>query len=233
MSGIAARLPTYMKVEIFSDVACPWCYIGHTRFARAAERFRARGGTLEVTMRPFQLSPEAPAEGEPLLDALARKFGPDVARTTGRVVEAAAGDGLELRFDRAVSANTFEAHRLVELASRQGRGEEMAERLFRAHFTDGLNVADPDVLAGLAAETGVRDTGEGAAEVREHLDRAAGLGISGVPLFLFEEKFAVSGAQPEETFAAAIDEVAERTGQTPVTLLAAPGEACDDGSCAV
>ncbi|MET7464783.1 DsbA family oxidoreductase [Nonomuraea sp. NPDC005501] len=233
MSGIAARLPTYMKVEIFSDVACPWCYIGHTRFARAAERFRARGGTLEVTMRPFQLSPEAPAEGEPLLDALARKFGPDVARTTGRVVEAAAGDGLELRFDRAVSANTFEAHRLVELASRQGRGEEMAERLFRAHFTDGLNVADPDVLAELAAETGVRDTGEGAAEVREHLDRAAGLGISGVPLFLFEEKFAVSGAQPEETFAAAIDEVAERTGQTPVTLLAAPGEACDDGSCAV
>ncbi|MEV0197601.1 DsbA family oxidoreductase [Nonomuraea sp. NPDC050691] len=222
-----------MKVEIFSDVACPWCYIGHTRFARAAERFRARGGTLDVTMRPFQLAPDAPAEGEPLLDALARKFGPDAAQMTGRVTEVAAGDGLELRFDHAVSANTFEAHRLVELATRQGRGEEMAERLFRAHFTDGLNVADPDVLAKLAAEAGVQDTGEGAGEVREQLARAAGLGISGVPLFLFEGKFAVSGAQPEETFDAAIDEVAERVGQTPVTLLAAPADGCDDGSCAV
>ncbi|MBN6054381.1 DsbA family oxidoreductase [Nonomuraea sp. RK-328] len=222
-----------MKVEIFSDVACPWCYIGHTRFARAAERFRARGGTLEVTMRPFQLSPDAPTEGEPLLGALARKFGPDAAQMTGRVTEVAAGDGLELRFDHAVSANTFEAHRLVELATRQGRGEEMAERLFRAHFTDGLNVADPDVLAKLAAEAGVQDTGEGADEVREQLARATGLGITGVPLFLFEGKFAVSGAQPEETFDAAIDEVAERTGQTPVTLLAAPADGCDDGSCAV
>ncbi|NUW31044.1 DsbA family oxidoreductase [Nonomuraea sp. SMC257] len=222
-----------MKVEIFSDVACPWCYIGHTRFARAAERFRARGGTLEITMRPFQLNPDAPAEGEPLLGALARKFGPNAAQMTGRVTEVAAGDGLELRFDDAVSANTFEAHRLVELATRQGRGEEMAERLFRAHFTEGLNVGDPDVLAKLAAEAGVQDTGEGADEVREQLSRAAGLGISGVPLFLFEGTFAVSGAQPEETFDAAIAEVAERIGQTPLTLLAAPADGCDDGSCAV
>ncbi|WP_253775061.1 DsbA family oxidoreductase [Nonomuraea roseoviolacea] len=222
-----------MKVEIFSDVVCPWCYIGHTRFARAAERFRARGGTLEITMRPFQLNPDAPAEGEPLLDALARKFGPNAAQMTGRVTEAAAGDGLELRFDHAVSANTFEAHRLVELATRQGRGEEMAELLFRAHFTDGLNVGDPEVLAKLAAEAGVRDTGEGADEVREQLSRAAALGISGVPLFLFEGQFAVSGAQPEETFDAAIAEVVERIGQTPLTLLAAPADGCDDGSCAV
>ncbi|GAA2310836.1 protein disulfide isomerase FrnE [Nonomuraea roseoviolacea subsp. roseoviolacea] len=233
MTAVAGRLAMCMKVEIFSDVVCPWCYIGHTRFARAAERFRARGGTLEITMRPFQLNPDAPAEGEPLLDALARKFGPNAAQMTGRVTEAAAGDGLELRFDHAVSANTFEAHRLVELATRQGRGEEMAELLFRAHFTDGLNVGDPEVLAKLAAEAGVRDTGEGADEVREQLSRAAALGISGVPLFLFEGQFAVSGAQPEETFDAAIAEVVERIGQTPLTLLAAPADGCDDGSCAV
>ncbi|MEU8105233.1 DsbA family oxidoreductase [Nonomuraea muscovyensis] len=227
-------MATYMKVEIFSDVACPWCYIGHARFARAAERFRARGGRLEVTMRPFQLNPDAPAEGEPLLGALERKFGANVAQMTERVAGVAADDGLEVRFDRAVSANTFEAHRLIELATRQGRGEQMAERLFRAHFTDGLNVADPGVLAGLAAEAGVDDTGEGAAEVRDQLGRAGSLGITGVPLFLFEEKFAVSGAQPEETFTAAIDEVAERTGQTPITTLAAPADGCDDdGYCAV
>ncbi|MEQ4721321.1 DsbA family oxidoreductase [Nonomuraea sp. B19D2] len=221
-------------MEIFSDVVCPWCYIGHTRFAKAAERFRAKGGTIDVTMRPYQLNPDAPAEGEPLIPSLERKFGPNAGQMVRRVVDTAAGDGLTLDFDHAVSANTFEAHRLIEVAERQGRGKEMAERLFRAHFTDGLNVGDQDVLAKLAAEVGVEDGGEGADQLREQLDRARALGISGVPLFLFEGKYAVSGAQPEEAFAAAIDEVAERTGQTPITQLAAPADGCDDdGYCAV
>ncbi|GAA3538919.1 DsbA family oxidoreductase [Nonomuraea rosea] len=223
-----------MKVEIFSDVVCPWCYIGHVRFARAAERFRAKGGTIEVTMRPFQLNPDAPAEGEPLIPALERKFGPNARQMTERVVSAAAGEGLELDYEHAVSSNTLRAHRLIEVATRQGLGKEMAERLFVAYFTEGRNVGDPDVLAGLAAETGVEDDGAGAEEVREQLDRARALGVTGVPLFLFEGKFAVSGAQPEDAFAAAIDEVAERTGQTPITQLAAPADGCDDdGYCAV
>jgi predicted DsbA family dithiol-disulfide isomerase len=222
-----------VKIEIFSDVACPWCYIGHTRFARAAEAFRAKGGTVEVTMRPFQLSPDSPAEGEPLLQALERKFGPDATQMTSRVTAVAAEDGLDVRFDRAISANTFEAHRLTEVATGQGLGEEMAERLFRAHFTDGLNVGDPGVLATLATEVGVRDTGDGAGQVREQLARARGLGITGVPLFLFEEQFAVSGAQQVETFAGAIDEVAARTGQTPIIPLATPADGCADDSCAI
>ncbi|MER6947897.1 DsbA family oxidoreductase [Nonomuraea sp. NPDC000554] len=222
-----------MKVEIFSDVACPWCYIGHVRFGRAAERFRAKGGTLDVTMRPFQLNPDASPEGEPLVSALERKFGANVEQMSVRVTAAASAEGLDVRFDRAISAPTFEAHRLIEVAGRQGLGEEMADRLFRAYFAEGVNVADPAALAGLAAEAGVDDTGEGAAEVREQLGRARRLGISGVPLFLFEEQFAVSGAQPEETFAAAIDEVAARTGQTPIVQLADQGDGCDDGYCAV
>ncbi|WP_103955224.1 DsbA family oxidoreductase [Nonomuraea solani] len=223
-----------MKVEVFSDVVCPWCYIGHVRFARAAERFRAKGGTIEVTMRPFQLNPDAPAEAEPLLPALERKFGPNAGQMIQRVIDTAAAEGLELDYDHAVSANTLEAHRLIEVATRQGLGEEMAGRLFLAYFSQGQNVADPAVLAKLAAETGVQDTGEGAEEVREQLGRARALGISGVPLFLFEGQYAVSGAQPEETFTAAIDEVAERTGQTPITQLAAPADGCDDdGYCAV
>ncbi|MEV0387254.1 DsbA family oxidoreductase [Nonomuraea sp. NPDC050643] len=223
-----------MKVEIFSDVVCPWCYIGHVRFGRAAERFRAKGGTIEVTMRPFQLNPDAPVEGEPLLGALERKFGPDAGQMVRRVVDTAAAEGLTLDYDHAVNTATLEAHRLIEVATRQGRGEEMAGRLFRAYFTEGRNVADPAVLAELAAEVGVRDTGEGAGEVGEQLARARALGISGVPLFLFEGKYAVSGAQPEDAFAAAIDEVAERTGQTPITRLAAPADGCDDdGFCAV
>jgi predicted DsbA family dithiol-disulfide isomerase len=223
-----------MKVEIFSDVVCPWCYIGHVRFERAAERFRAKGGTIEVTMRPFQLNPDAPAEGEPLIPALERKFGPNARQMTERVISAAAGEGLELDYEHAVSSNTLRAHRLIEVATRQGLGKEMAERLFVAYFTEGRNVGDPDVLAGLAAETGVEDDGAGAEEVREQLARARALGVTGVPLFLFEGKFAVSGAQPEDTFAAAIDEVAERTGQTPITQLAVPADGCDDdGYCAV
>ncbi|MFB9472843.1 DsbA family oxidoreductase [Nonomuraea salmonea] len=222
-----------MKVEIFSDVVCPWCYIGHTRFDRAAERFRAKGGTIEVTMRPFQLDPDASSDGEPVIPAMQRKFGPNATQMIDRVVGVAAEDGLELRYDQAISAGTFEAHRLIEVATRQGRGKEMAERLFRAYFTEGRNVGDPAVLAELAADAGVTDTGEGEGEVREQLARARSLGISGVPLFLFEGKYAVSGAQPEDAFAAAIDEVAERTGQTPITQLAAPADGCDDGTCAV
>lgn len=219
-----------MKVEIFSDVVCPWCYIGHVRFARAVSRYRAKGGQVEVVHRPYQLNPDATSEGEPLLRALERKFGPDVAQMTSRVAAVGAEEGLEMDFDRAVSAGTFEAHRLIEVATRQGRGHEMAEGLFKAHFTDGLNVGDPAVLAKLAAEAGVEDTGEGAEEVRGQLTRARQLGISGVPLFLIEEKFSVSGAQPEDTFLAALEEVAERTGQTP---LAPPADGCEDGVCAV
>lgn len=223
-----------VKVEIFSDVVCPWCYIGHVRFARAAERFRAKGGTIEVTMRPFQLNPDAPAEAEPLIPALERKFGPGARQMTERVGSVAAEEGLAMDYERAVSANTFEAHRLIEVATAQGLGKEMADRLFGAYFGEGADVGDPGVLSRLAAEVGVEDTGEGAEQVREQLGRAGALGISGVPLFLFEGKFAVSGAQPEDAFAAAIDEVAERTGQTPITQLAPPADGCDDdGFCAV
>lgn len=226
-------LSSSVKVEIFSDVVCPWCYIGHVRFAKAAEAFRAKGGTIDVTMRPFQLDPSSPAEAEPVLTMLERKFGGNAGQMADRVIGLAAEEGLELRYDRALSVNTLRAHRLVEVAEGQGLGAEMAERLFRAHFTEGLDVGDPGVLAELATEVGVRDTGEGAEQVAEHIARARTLGITGVPLFLFEGQFAVSGAQPVETFEAAIDEVAERTGQKPITQLAAPADGCDDGYCAV
>jgi len=224
------RLFIHVKVEIFSDVACPWCYIGQVRFAHAVERFRARGGEIEVIHRPFELAPGASTEGEPLLRALERKFGAGFAQMAPRVIDAAAEDGLVMNFDKAVSTGTFDAHRLIEVAARQGLGHEMSERLFAAYFTEGLHVGDPEVLARLAEEIGVKDTGEGAEEVRAQLARAHALGISGVPLFLFEEKYTVSGAQPEDTFLTVLEELAERTGQT---LLPPPADNCDDGVCAV
>ncbi|WP_169980355.1 DsbA family protein [Microbispora sp. H10836] len=224
-----------MKVEIFSDVVCPWCYIGHHRLRQAV---RAFGGDVEVAHRPFQLDPDGVSSGEPLLRALERKFGgaDRVTQMTGHVTGVAAQDGLELRFDRAVAAGTFEAHRLILLAGRAGRDGDMADRLFRAHFTDGLDVGDPATLAKLAAETGVEDTGEGAEQVRAELARARALGVRAVPLFLFEEKFAVSGAQPVETLVAALREVEARTAQeaaAPGTTAGTAGEDCDDGTCAV
>ncbi|MBB2911725.1 putative DsbA family dithiol-disulfide isomerase [Streptosporangium becharense] len=238
-----------MKVEIYSDVVCPWCYIGHTRFARAVERYRAKGGEVEVEFRPFQLAPDAESNGELTRDWAAGKFGgaERAAQMFARVSGAAAEDGLALDFDHAIQANTFDAHRLIQLAVEQGKGEEALYGLFRAHFTDGLDIGSREVLAGLADRIGVKadlDGEDGAAAVREELARGRALGVSAVPLFLFEGQFAVSGAQPEDTLLAALEEVAERTGQSPAArAVKAATEArdvrdgadvCDDeGYCAV
>ncbi|MEV7966859.1 DsbA family oxidoreductase [Sphaerisporangium sp. NPDC088356] len=216
-----------MKVEIFSDVVCPWCYIGHTRFTRAAERYREQGGEVEVRLRPFQLAPDAESLGEPLTTWMERKFGgPEQTRQlTGRVTGVAAESGLDLHMDHAVQANSFDAHRLILAATEQGKGEQMAQRLFRAYFSDGLDIGSRETLAKLAGEVGVQvslDGEDGAEETRAQIDRARELGISGVPLFLFEGKYAVSGAQPEDTLLAALEEVASLTGQAPPDQ----GEAC-------
>ncbi|MFI7535666.1 DsbA family protein [Streptosporangium sp. NPDC049376] len=225
-----------MKVEIYSDVVCPWCYIGHTRFARAVERYRATGGEVEIGLRPFQLAPDAESTGSPLLTWAAAKFGGQerARQMFAHVTQVAAQDGLEMRFDRAVHANTLDAHRLIQIADEQGRGEEALYRLFAAHFTDGLDVGSREVLATIATDLDVKadlDGPGGTEQVRQELSRARSLGVSSVPLFLFEGQFAVSGAQPEDTLLAALEEVAERTGQTPGT--AETGEACDDGHCAI
>jgi predicted DsbA family dithiol-disulfide isomerase len=236
-------LQPYVKVEIYSDVVCPWCYIGHARFARAVERYRAKGGEVEVEFRPFQLAPDTESNGELTLKWAEEKFGgaERAAQMFGRVTDVAAEDGLVLDYDRSIQANTFDAHRLIGLAGKQGKGEEALYALFQAHFTDGLDVGSREVLAKLATELGVRadlDGEDGAAAVKEELAHARALGVSSVPLFLFEGQFAVSGAQPEDDLLAALEEVAERTGQSPaaraVKAAKAGGDACDDeGFCAV
>ncbi|MBB4935849.1 putative DsbA family dithiol-disulfide isomerase [Streptosporangium album] len=177
------------------------------------------------------------SNGELTLKWAAAKFGgaERAAQMFGRVTHVAEEDGLALDFDHSIQANTFDAHRLIQLAGEQGKGEAALYALFRAHFTDGLDVGSREVLAGLADEIGVRadlDGEDGAAAVKEELSRARALGASSVPLFLFEGQFAVSGAQPEDTLLAALEEVAERTGQTP-TAAKVDGDACEnDGYCA-
>ncbi|HLA63564.1 MAG TPA: DsbA family oxidoreductase [Rhodothermales bacterium] len=231
-----------MKVEIYSDVACPWCYVGERRFARALGAFPQAEG-VEVTFRPYQLDPSLPATPSPLRESLTRKFGAQLDAMLRQTATTAAADGLDLQFDRAQSVNTLEAHRLMRLALREGGPDvqrALAEGLFRAYFTDGLNVADPDVLADLAAEAGLdREraaaylaTDEGAEEVEKEIAHAQRLGIRAVPTFVFDGRYAVQGAQPTSTFLQVLEEV-QREAAGAVVGGEGDAEACDDGACAV
>lgn len=206
-----------MEIEIYADVVCPWCYIGKRRLEEALASY---DGEVAVRFRPFQLDP-SPVDGpRPLLDALAEKFGGParVREMTDRTTEVAASAGLELRFDRAVAANTFEAHRLVRFATGRGLAEPVVEALYRAHFTDGLDIGSRLTLAKIASEVGLDeaevrahlDSEAGVAELRDELTAARELGVSSVPTFVLAGKYAVTGAQEAETLRSALAEVARR-----------------------
>ncbi|WP_200827425.1 DsbA family oxidoreductase [Thermomonospora echinospora] len=204
-----------MNVEIFSDVVCPWCYLGQARFRAAVARF---AGEVRVTWRPFQLDPGAPATATPAADHLAAKLGgPErVAAAHDRLRALTAAEGLPFAPEKALRVNTGDAHRVIALAGRAGVQDAVVERLFRAQHAEGRDIGDAGTLAELAAEAGLDvaavrtllDSDEGVAELEQDLARARALGINGVPFFLFEEKWAVSGGQPTEVFEGALQEVA-------------------------
>lgn len=205
-----------MKVEIWSDVVCPWCYIGKRRFERAVQALRDEGITepIEVTWRSFQLDPSAPVGNpSPAADAYAKKFGgPEIAaQIIDKVTRAAAGDGLEFRMDIALRANTVNAHRALHWALETGGIEAqgaLKERLLKAYFTDGLDVGSADVIARCADDTGLDgtvlrswlDTEGGKQEVVADLRGAMDREISAVPSFVIDGRFLVPGAQDPDTF---------------------------------
>jgi predicted DsbA family dithiol-disulfide isomerase len=198
-----------MDVEIWSDIACPWCYVGKRRFEAALARFEHRD-EVRVTWRSFELDPGAPAERERSgAEHLAEKYGMSVEAARARqaqLAEMAAADGLDMRFDLTRGANTFDGHRVLQLAAAHGVQGEMKERLMRAHHTEGELVSDHETLVRLAAEAGlpqaeVRDALAGdrfAAEVRDDERTASALGIAAVPCFVVDRRIAVAGAQPPE-----------------------------------
>jgi predicted DsbA family dithiol-disulfide isomerase len=207
-----------MRIEIYSDVVCPWCYIGERRLGRAL----AQRPDLEVerVWRPFQLQPELPASGLPWAAFAAAKFGgaERAWEMFARVTEIAADEGLEYRFDRmATAANTVDAHRLILFARDSGKEWPMAEALFAAYLTHGADLNDLDQLVSLAAGVGLPaedvraylagDAGRDAVAASQ--DEAAALGIGGVPFYVFDGRYAVSGAQPVELFLRALDLAAE------------------------
>lgn len=229
-----------MKVEIYSDVACPWCHVGKRRFERALEAFPG-AGEVEVVYRPYQLDPQAPTTGIPLLQRLSQKYGANARAMAERVSAQAREEGIEMDFDRALAANTLDAHRLLRLAEGEHGAEvqhALAEALFQAHFSEGRDIADRAVLTELAGRAGMEaeraraylDSAEGAAEVRAEIEQAQAMGISAVPTFVFEGKWAVQGAQPASAFLQALEAVQRET-----TGVAAEGgaEGCGDDGCAI
>jgi predicted DsbA family dithiol-disulfide isomerase len=235
-----------VKVEIWSDVVCPWCYIGKRRFEAALARFAHRDEVV-VEWKSFELDPgatsSAAAEGADAsgyADRLAAKYGttrPEAQKMLDSMTAAAAAEGLDFRFDRAVAANTFEAHQLIHLAAAHGRQDEAKERLLRAYFTEGEAVGDREVLVRLAAELGLdaQETREAleqqrhAAQVRDDEAEATALGIRGVPFFVIDRTYGVSGAQPAEQLL----EVLQRAwGEThPLTMVGSgTGERTDDAA---
>jgi predicted DsbA family dithiol-disulfide isomerase len=237
-----------LTVEIWSDVVCPWCYIGKRRFETAAARL-ADEVDLEVVFRPYQLDPTAsPGMSAPVVEAYAKKFGgaERAAQIIDQVTEVAAGEGLEFHMDKALRANTLLAHRLLFLAEGSGQQYQLKERLLQAYFCDGLDIGDPDVLADCAADVGMpRDAAraylestDGAAEVATMLRVAADAEITAVPTFVFDGRWAVPGAQDPETFVNVVrrllqrraDEAATTEATTEATTDAA---ACTDEACDV
>src|SRR5438552_2791809 len=198
-----------MKVEIWSDVVCPWCYIGKRRFEAALGRFAHRDD-LSVVWRSFELDPSAPTRrtGDSA-ERLAAKYGMSRAQAVAsqdRLTQMAAQEGLAFHFDQAQSGNTFDAHRLLHLAAERGLQDEVKERLLRAYFSEGEPIGERATLVRLVAEVGlaadeveaVLASDSYAEEVRAEEHEATELGINGVPFFVIDRRYGVSGAQPAD-----------------------------------
>ena len=220
-SGTAGGAPTRttpLRVEIWSDVACPWCYIGRRRFAAALERFPHREH-VDVRWRSYQLSPEAEVgsdETEAQMLARTKDLPLEaVHEMFAHVTRVAASVGLAYDFDRVRPANTFDAHRLIHLARRHGpaTADRAVEALMSAHFEQGLAVDDREVLVWIGAEVGLEADDvrralagdDGAAEVAADLDEGRVVRVSGVPFFVLDRRLGVSGAQPTELFTEALE----------------------------
>jgi predicted DsbA family dithiol-disulfide isomerase len=235
-----------VKVEIWSDVVCPWCAVGKHRFEKALARFAHRD-EVEVSYHSFELDPSAPAEQEgDIHDHLAAKYGMTRAEAQAKhrqMTEMAAADGWDFQFDRARRGNTFDAHRLLHLAAERGVQEAVKERFFRGYFTEGEPIADHETLVRLGAEAGL-DPDEARAvlasdryadAVRADEAEAAALGIRGVPFFVLDRRYGVSGAQPAEHLHAALEQAWADREFVPVVNDGGTGtgEACGPDGCPI
>jgi len=231
-----------MKLEIWSDIACPWCYVGKRRFEQALASFPERD-SLEITWRSFELDPSAPrVRPGTAAEHLAGKYRLPLERAeamNANMTTQGAKEGIEFNFDRLRMGNTFDAHRLIHYAASEGRRTEMVERLFKAYFTEGAPLGDHEVLVTLAGDVGLDaaaarsalESGAFADAVRADEERARGFGITGVPFFAIDERYGISGAQSPEVILAALQQAWAEA--SPVETHAPRADGCEDGSCSI
>ena len=229
-----------MKVEIWSDVVCPFCYIGKRKFENALAQFAHRAD-VEVTWRSFELTPDfQPIPGESIHDSLAKKKG--ISAEEGRKMNdymagVAQEVGLQYDFDKTIPANTFLAHQLIHLGAHHSRQDATKERLMAAYYIEGQDIGDIDTLVKLGTEVGLEATesraaltaGTYAEAVRYDEYQAQQINVGGVPFFVFADKYAVSGAQPTELFSEILEKVWEE-GKPGLTLVA-DGPVCGPEGC--
>lgn len=216
-----------ISIEVFSDVVCPWCFIGKRRLAKALDTLAADAdfdADVEVVYRPYQLDPRAPLDrAEPVLDVYARKFGgaDQAAAIIARTTAMAAAEGVEFHMDRAVRANTADAHRLLNwtlLNAGPSKQAEVKESLMTAYFSDGENVADHDVLARRAESCGLDGDAvrtmlaeeSGLEDLEVGLQRAADLDVTAVPTYVVNGRWSIPGAQDPDTFVNAFRRLATK-----------------------
>jgi predicted DsbA family dithiol-disulfide isomerase len=207
-----------MKVEIWSDIACPFCYIGKRRFEHALEKF-SKKGEVEIVWKSYQLDPYfKPLLGQNIHQMLAEKKGwteEHAKKLNEQVTQMAKEEGLNYNIDAIIPANTLHVHRLIHLAAKHGLQDEAKERFFSAYFIEGRNLNSKDVLGELAVEIGLSfeevetllNGKEFADEVNSDAHEGAALGVRGVPFFVFDRKYAISGAQPEHLFLETMEKV--------------------------
>ena len=253
LPAATATLPR-VTVDIWSDIACPWCYVGKRRFEAALSQF-PQAGQVDVVWHSFELDPNAPTSNPVgMRDGLAMKYGTDTARAQGMMdsmTRTAAEDGLEYHFEALKLTNTFQAHQTIHLAAHldpdgtHGLQGRVKERFLKAYLSEGQFLGDPEVLVSLAQEVGL-DAAEVraaleeqtyAAAVRQDEAQARAYGISGVPFFVLGGKYGVSGAQAPETLLEALQQVWSEVAPQPAALqlirTTEAGDGCEDGSCAV
>lgn len=224
-----------IRIDVVSDVVCPWCYIGKRRLEKAMDEVNAQYD-FDVTYHPFELNPGIPPEGRDQKEYLISKFGGKARydQITNHVTSVAASEGLEFNFDRqGISPNTRNAHRLINLAAEHGVQKAVVEALFKAHFTEGTDLSKTDNLVSVAAEAGLKrdlvekllSSDDKLAEVIAAETQMQTNGVTGVPFYIINNKYGVSGAQASSTFIDAFRQIGNEAVSS--------GESCDtdDGNC--
>lgn len=232
---------TALRIDVWSDIACPWCYVGKRRLETALAKFPH---DVEIVWRSFELDPSAPKlrENQDYVERLATKYRLPVAQAQqmiDRMTSVGVDEGIEFRFDRVRAGNTFDAHRVLHLARERGKQSALKERFVRGYFSEGLAIGDREALVAPAVEVGldtmevhdVLDSDRYATDVRRDEQLAAELGISGVPFFVMAGRVGVSGAQAPDVLLGALEQARETVAAERAGGENADGEVCGPDGC--